>query len=308
MEREVVALRSFGVELFLKTVSAAVAEEGAASAIAAFGEGRLDAKRVEVRLAQALDADLAASLGELKKLAGYAPLLRLLKSWARKSGASRRLVLDHVLDATLDPLTWRTALEHVGPRPSVRVLLVVPGSYAASTSLEPLAHIRVVVVYRGGSRAAAEAEDLAAAMTPDLPIPTPPTVLQARRNAEARAALLQEFGALTAAEVAELAGSEAKNTSALAGRWRREGRLMAVEHHGTLYYPGFQFDGSGKPKPVVAEVIRYLGAPDATPWQQAIWFTSANGWLGGRRPVDLLDDEGNAVVAAAQEALREPVG
>jgi hypothetical protein len=149
---------------------------------------------------------------------------------------------------------------------------------------------------------------LADAMTPDVAIPTPTVVLQARRNAQARAAMLEEFGALTAAEVADLAGSEAKNSSALAGRWRREGRVLAVEHLGTLYYPGFQFDSSGKPRPDIARVLRYLGSPDVTSWQQVLWFTSANGWLGGRRPVDLLDDDGDAVVAAAKEALREPVG
>ena len=66
-------------------------------------------------------------------------------------------------------------------------------------------------------RAAEEVEDLTAAMTPDISIPTPPVVLQARRNAEARAALLEEFGALTASEVADLAGSEAKNIRRLRG-------------------------------------------------------------------------------------------
>lgn len=303
------ALSSLYIEVFLKTISAAVAAEGATSAVAELGEGRVDAKSLKVRLSQALDIDLAASLGETKnKPKGYAPLVRLLKSWTKKSGVSRRLLIDHVLDVTLDPLTWRTALEDVGPRPSVSVLLVVPGGYAATASVEPLQDIDVAVVYRGAARAAEEVEELAAAMTPEVSVPTPPVVLQARRNAEARASLLEEFGALTAAQVADLAGSEAKNTSALAGRWRREGRLMTVEHHGTLYYPGFQFDSSGKPKPVVAEVLRYLGSPDVTSWQQALWFTSANGWLGGRRPVDLLDNEGDAVVAAAREALREPVG
>jgi hypothetical protein len=38
-------------------------------------------------------------------------------------------------------------------------------------------------------------------------------------------------------------------------------------------------------------------------WQAALWFVAANGWLGGRRPVDLLDAEQDAVVdAAAREA------
>jgi hypothetical protein len=261
------------------------------------------------RISQAFDIDVAASLSEAKRTPrDYAHLVRLLKSWSKKSGDTRQVLIDHMLDAALDPLIWRTAFEDVGPRPSVSVLLLIPGSYAQTASVEPLRDIDVSVVYRGSARAAVEVGELAEAMTPDANIPAPPVVLQARRNAEARTSLLKEFGAVTAAQVAELAGSEAKNTSALAGRWRREGRLIAVEHHGTLYYPGFQFDSSGKPKPVVADVLRYLGPPTVTPWQQALWFTSANGWLGGRRPVDLLDEQGEAVVAAAREALREPVG
>lgn len=298
------AASSFYIELFLKAVSTAVAAEGASS-----GEGWPDAKGLEARISQAFDVDLAASLGEAKHTpSGYASLVRLLKSWTEKSGDSRRVLIDHLSDAALDPLTWRTALEDVGPRPSVSVVLVIPGSYVHTATVEPLRDIDVTVVYRGSARAAEEVEELASAMTPDAAVPTAPVVLQARRNAEARTSLLGEFGALTAAQVAGLAGSEAKNTSALAGRWRREGRLIAVEHHGTVYYPGFQFHGTGKPKPVVADVLRYLGPPAVTPWQQALWFTSANGWLGGRRPVDLLDDHGDAVVAAAREALREPVG
>ena len=300
---------SFYIEVFFKAVSAAVAAEGATSAIDAVTTGRPDAKSLELRLSEALDVDLAISLGEAENTPkGYAPLVRLLKSWTKKSGNSRRLLIEHVLDATLDPLTWRTAHEDVGPRPKVDVRLVLPGSYAATTTVDPLQDIDIAVVYRGAARAAEEVDELAEAMTPDVAIPTPPVVLQARRNAEARAAMLEEFGALTAAEVADLAGSEAKNTSALAGRWRREGRLLAVEHHGTVYYPGFQFDSSGKPRPEIAWVLRYLSSPDVTPWQQALWFTSANGWLGGHRPVDLLDDNRDAVVAAAEEALREPVG
>jgi hypothetical protein len=300
---------SFYIEVFFKAVSAALAAEGATSAIEAPGTGRPDAKSLKLRLSEALDVDLAVSLGEAENTPkGYAPLVRLLKSWTKKSGNSRRLLIEHVLDATLDPLTWHTAQEDVGPRPDVNVRLVVPGSYAASTTVNPIQDIDIAVVYRGAARAAEEVDELAEAMTPDVAIPTPTVVLQARRNAEARAAMLEEFGALTAAEVADVAGSEAKNSSALAGRWRREGRVLAVEHHGTVYYPGFQFDSSGKPRPEIARVLRYLSSPDVTSWQKVLWFTSANGWLGGRRPVDLLDDDGEAVVAAAKEALREPVG
>lgn len=294
---------SYYIEVLFKALSEAVAAEGVPSALGTIDR---DAKSLKLRLDEAFEVDLAVAIGAAKETPkGYAPLVPLLKAWTRKTADSRRIFISHVLDATLDPLTWRTAHEDVGPRPAVNVFLLVPGNHDTTAADDPL---DIAIVYRGAGRAGEEVEELAAAMTPDVPVPTPPVVLQARRNAEARTALLEEFGALTAAEVADLAGSEAKNTSALAGRWRREGRLLAVTHHGTLFYPGFQFDSSGKPKPVIAGALQYLGSPDVTDWQRALWFTSANGWLGGRRPVDVLDDEGDAVVAAARDALREPVG
>jgi hypothetical protein len=265
---------------------------------------------VQSRLSQALEDDLEAWLGEAEAFRSkhHRGLVRLLKAWNRGSAASRSSLLLEVLAVTVQPRTWRVVLENVGPIPAVAVSLILPASYAHATKAEPLQDIDVALIYQGVRRSGVEIESLAEAMTPAVPIAPPPVVLQARRNAEARATLLSEFGALTSAQVAELAGSEAKNTSALAGRWRREGRVIAVDHHGSIYYPGFQFDAEGRPKPVIADILPHLAAPSMTPWQRALWFTTANGWLSGRRPVDVLDDEPEVVVAAARDALREPVG
>jgi hypothetical protein len=124
-------------------------------------------------------------------------------------------------------------------------------------------------------------------------------VLQARRNAAARAALFEEFGALTSTEVAELAGSRARNKAALANRWKQEGRIFSVSHHGTTYYPAFQFDAQGRPRPVIAEIMPTLGSKSSD-WELALWFTSNTGWLDGQRPVDLLETDSEAVAEAAR--------
>jgi hypothetical protein len=150
-----------------------------------------------------------------------------------------------------------------------------------------------------------ELGELIDAIAPEHPeLPTPAAVLQARRNAEARNALFAEFGALRSAEVAELAGSRAANRAALANRWRGEERVMAVQVGDELLYPGFQFTSEGKPHPTVALALAELRSNGhVSDWQAALWFVAANGWLGGRRPVDLLDAEPDAVVdAAAREA------
>jgi hypothetical protein len=146
------------------------------------------------------------------------------------------------------------------------------------------------------------------AMTP-RGVPTAPAVLQARRNSAARAALIEELGLLTSAEVAELNRSEAENRAALASRWKREGRIFSVRHHGRDYFPGFQLRTDGPPREVIADVLKALGGGEpharGRGWETALWFTGANGHLGGRRPVDLLESDPEAVVAAAEHEAAE---
>ncbi|MEM9558360.1 MAG: hypothetical protein AAGC60_29170 [Acidobacteriota bacterium] len=134
------------------------------------------------------------------------------------------------------------------------------------------------------------------ALMPD-DLPTAPAVLQARRNAAARHALIEEFGLLSSAEIAEIAGSRAKNRAALASRWHREGRLFAVEHRGETRFPAFQLDADGKPLDGVGEIVESLGGEEG--WPTALWFLAINGHLGDRRPVDVLASEPEAVHAAA---------
>lgn len=146
--------------------------------------------------------------------------------------------------------------------------------------------------------------ELIEAMTPAA-VPTPAAVLQARRNAAARAALIGELGLLTSGEVADLNESSAGNRAALASRWKREGRVFSVRHHGQDYFPAFQLDAEFRPREVVGRVLRALGA--AGGWEIALWFVAANGYLEGRRPVDLLAGEPEEVVRAAEAAAVEAV-
>jgi hypothetical protein len=148
------------------------------------------------------------------------------------------------------------------------------------------------------------------ALMPDaIELPTPAAVLQARRNAAARMALLDEFGALSSHQVAELAGSRAANRAALANRWRAERRVVAVPVGDDLVYPGFQFTPEGRPHPVVGQALQRLHSdPPTSDWQAALWFATPTGWLGGRRPVDLLDDEPEAVVEAARREVADLAG
>lgn len=131
---------------------------------------------------------------------------------------------------------------------------------------------------------------------------------QALRNAEARQELLNEFGVLDSEQVARLAGSAAKNRSATVSRYLAGGQVFAIEHRGGRYYPAFQFDPDGRPRPVIAQVLAALQPFGLNGWEIALWFTTASGWLGDRRPVDLLDDDPDEIVAAASHTVDAVAG
>ncbi|MHB8324553.1 MAG: hypothetical protein ACYDHB_09065 [Candidatus Dormibacteria bacterium] len=136
--------------------------------------------------------------------------------------------------------------------------------------------------------AAMQPEDLASAGT----------AVQAQLSAQAE--LSEEFGMLSAAEVARRAASQARNTSALATRWRTQRRVFCVAVRHVQHYPAFMFDEHGQPLAVIAEVMAtasHLGG-----WGLALWFTGASERLGGARPVDRLRSDAGAVLAAASEA------
>lgn len=82
------------------------------------------------------------------------------------------------------------------------------------------------------------------------------------------------------------------------GSRSRHGAL-AIEHHGTVYYPTFQF-ADGKVRPIVVELLGIFER-HRSPWQTAFWFISANGWLDGSTPAHSLDDTAAVTAAAIHE-------
>jgi hypothetical protein len=93
---------------------------------------------------------------------------------------------------------------------------------------------------------------------------------------------------LTAAQVAEEGGYQAKNTSATATRWTDDDKIFCVRHAGQLLYPAFQFR-HGRPLAVIARILHALGK-DPTGWDIAFFFATPNAYLGDKRPMDRLHD------------------
>jgi hypothetical protein len=203
---------------------------------------------------------------------------------------------------------------------SGRVVLLQVKSKAASDALErfeesgePLLFSGAVAAaiaeaMKGWSRQAGSYREVLAALTPKDRGPlAAAALLQARRNAAARQQFLDEFPSLNSAEVADAAMSKASNRASLANRWRDEGKVFAIRVGDQQLYPAFQLDEQGRPLDVIASILDTLRPGHLSDWQIALWMTSPTGWLGGRRPVELLADEPSLALEAAEREVGELV-
>jgi hypothetical protein len=119
-------------------------------------------------------------------------------------------------------------------------------------------------------------------------------------NAKARARFLEECPSFTSKDLADIAGHGSKNKSMTASRWKTKNKVFSIKHGGIEYFPAFQFE-DGQPIEIVGKVLALLGEKKSG-WQLAFWFTSPNGWLAGKRPVDILKDGEAVAMAAARES------
>ncbi len=151
-----------------------------------------------------------------------------------------------------------------------------------------------------------EMERLVEMAMPEINLQQPDEILdQARQNAELRANFLSTYKTLDAEGVHDFCSSTASNKAALAGNWRKKGKIFGVEYNNRILYPAFQFDNTtGKQKPVIERIIKALGS-NMGPWQTAMWFTTPNPSLKRRRPADLLDKDPKSVVNAAKQLFAD---
>ncbi len=85
------------------------------------------------------------------------------------------------------------------------------------------------------------------------------------------------------------------------------GLLLAVEDHGKLLFPAFQFSSSSvgiAPFPEIAQVNAVLG-PQGRGWSRVLWWITPSPLLEDQRPADLLSTgDAAAVVEAAEQERR----
>ncbi|MDO4231551.1 MAG: hypothetical protein Q4D19_05410 [Lautropia sp.] len=139
------------------------------------------------------------------------------------------------------------------------------------------------------------------------PKPASPRLLkEAAMLVRARKAVLESGDWLTAAELAQLAGLSSRNPSAQPNKWKKGGQIFAIPHGGVDYFPGYGLDPHNDFRPLKAlgQIIDVFdGHKDG--WGMAYWFRSANSFLNGKRPQDLLASSPDQVIEAAHDEIQE---
>ena len=128
--------------------------------------------------------------------------------------------------------------------------------------------------------------------------------LQGSNDCPSAKNVLESASWMTAAEVANAAGFSVTNPSAQPNRWKNEGRIFAVRHHGVDYFPGYALDARAGYLPLrgLAKILAIFDGRRNS-WGMAYWFSSANSFLGGQRPQDVLGVEPEQVASAAEDEL-----
>mgnify|MGYP000541728853 CR=1 FL=1 len=129
---------------------------------------------------------------------------------------------------------------------------------------------------------------------------------EAAMLARAKKAVLEDSEWLTASELAELAQLSTRNPSAQPNKWKKSGKIFAIHHAGVDYFPGYALDPATgyRPMKAMAQILSVLSSHKDS-WSTAIWFASQNSFLGGLRPLDVLDSQPDHVLAAAIDEAQE---
>lgn len=144
---------------------------------------------------------------------------------------------------------------------------------------------------------------LVSALVPKAP-PAPALLREAAMLARVRKAVLEGADWLTAAKLAELAGLSPTNPSTQPNKWKRQRQIFAIHHNGVDYFPGYGLDPEAdwRPRKALKSVLQVFG-DEKDSWGLAYWFLSANSFLGGRRPQDVLATQPEQVIAAASDEM-----
>ncbi|CAN5448538.1 hypothetical protein BH23ACT9_BH23ACT9_20400 [soil metagenome] len=119
----------------------------------------------------------------------------------------------------------------------------------------------------------------------------------------ARATLLSSGTAISVDQLADGKGTGLPAARKWLSRRRLAGELVTVTHEGAVLIPTFQLDDAFVVDPAATHVVSRLLAYGMSGWAVWDWAQTANGWLDGETPADLLRSGRTSEVAAAVEGL-----
>ena len=123
--------------------------------------------------------------------------------------------------------------------------------------------------------------------------------IEARMQARLREALLSSGDYVPASKIAQWADFSASNPSAQPSKWKHAGRIFAIQDKGVDLYPAFALDESFRPRKAMKTVLDVFAGSKSS-LALAAWFQSVNGRLKGRAPKDMLANQPDLVIEAAQ--------
>lgn len=118
----------------------------------------------------------------------------------------------------------------------------------------------------------------------------------------AKAHILSCGDFLLVQDLANHLGIQAGLLSTALQKWEANHRIFSIEHDGFRLFPAYGFPShcGDSPIPGLMDVLSIL-CPMKDGWGLSFWFISPNGFLGGKRPQDLLSTDVNSVILAAHD-------
>jgi len=144
---------------------------------------------------------------------------------------------------------------------------------------------------------------LAATLQAGAKLPGPATLVAIHEREAAWRDLETRYGLLSAAELADTAGSGSRNRSEYASALRRAGRLLGVRRGRRMMFPGFQFDEHLRPRRGIEKVISVFREAGWSAESVALWFTAPNGYLDDEEPAVVLARDPSLVAEEAANAV-----
>lgn len=118
----------------------------------------------------------------------------------------------------------------------------------------------------------------------------------------ARAHILACGDFLQVQDLADYLGIHVEVLSPAIQEWEADQRIFSIVYESCRFFPAYAFppQSGASPIPALRDVLSML-RPMKDGWGVSFWFISPNGWLGGKRPRDLLSTEPSLVISAARD-------